>query len=534
MDMTNESGGSLPDFTPAVSAERMLANMRSATARNLPIVEPCRAHGLALSIAGGGPSLADTYQDLDGWVCAVNGSLRWLLERGVNPSLSYACGIMDAGDHIAEMIAVDPRVRYYVASICDPSVFDKLKDCDVRLWHVSPDSTEDPDGVQATLNEAYPFGWFTIGGGCTMGLRWIDLGYVLGFRRFKLHGMDSSFRGGNTHAYPDRADTKDRIEIAGRVTRPNFLAQVRDLFRTINRFSRPEYDETQVAVFGDGLLQDEFKEWMARPQWNCPTSSTESIQSSSPSARSTTPSLRQPLSSPTEIGAASSESKIRQPSAPLVCCVKTGTKYGNEYVTRLRDGVAHHLSTSHRFVCFTDHPVDGVECHPLPADLPGWWAKIGLFKLQQPLIYFDLDVVITGDLSPLLSWNGFGAIKDWWQPGFNSSVMKLTGHEYPVWEAFERAPNDAMRSCPGGDQQFVTRHMPNSWTFPPEFFASYKANHCVDGPPDGAMACIFHGRPKPFDLGGWVERMWKGSPEKWVDDFNQIEPPEVQSEMKYG
>lgn len=441
----------------------MLANMRSAIARGLPQATPCRPHGLVLSVAGGGPSLADTYQDLDGWICAVNGSLRFLLEREIKPGASYACGIMDAGEHIADVIVADPKVRYYVASICDPSVFDKLKDCDVRLWHISPDSTEDPDGVKAILDQAYPGQWCTIGGGCTMGLRWINLGYFLGFRRFKLHGMDSSFRSGYTHAYPDRADSKDQIEFNGRLTRPNFLAQVYDFFGTLNSFSEPDREPIDLLVFGDGLLQDEYALWRESHELT-----------------------------------------------PLICCVKTGDRYGHEYVTRLRDGVAQHLSVPHNFVCFTDDPVPGVKCYPLPADLPGYWSKIGLFKLKRPLVYFDLDVVITGDLSPLLDWQGFGIISDYWQPGLNSSVMKLTGDETHVWEAFAQAPNDAMRSCPGGDQQFITRHIPDGRTFPAHYFPSYKANRCFEGPPHDAMAVVFHGFPKPADLGGWVADAWRG------------------------
>lgn len=226
----NGSGGDSPPvyLTPAVSAERMMQNMRSAMARGLPEVTPCKAHGLTMSIAGGGPSLADTVGKLDGWVCCINGSLKWVLEHGPRGELSYACGVMDAGEHIADMLVADKRVRYYVASVCDPLVFDKLAGCDVRLWHVSPESTEDPKAVEALLYELRPKKWHAVAGGCTMGLRWLNLGYMLGFRRFNLHGLDSSFRKGSTHAYPDRADEKEHIEFDGYATRLNFLAQLHD------------------------------------------------------------------------------------------------------------------------------------------------------------------------------------------------------------------------------------------------------------------------------------------------------------------
>ena len=234
--------------------------MRSAIARGVPLATICQPHKMLMAIAGGGPSLADTYQELTGAVVAINGSLGWLLSNGVKPHL---CGICDPGEHIADMIVADPQVRYYVASTCNPAVFDKLQGCDVRLWHITPNSTADPAGATAILHEAYPAHWHAIGGGCTMGLRWIDLGYFLGFRRFHIHGMDSSFRGGSTHAYPDRADTKDRITYAGRETRPNFMAQLYDFFGLLNRFAITD-PFIDIEVFGDGLLQDEWRRFRRR------------------------------------------------------------------------------------------------------------------------------------------------------------------------------------------------------------------------------------------------------------------------------
>lgn len=246
------------DLEPAVSPAKMLENMRSACDRGLPEVRICRPHHLKMAVAGGGPSLADTIGDLSGYVVAINGSLKFLLDNGVVPA---ACGVLDPGEHIADMLVADPRVRYFVASVCDPSVFDKLKGGNVHLWHPSGQG----GGTAEFIKARNPADWLLIGGGCTMGLRWVTLGYNLGFRSFDLHGLDSSFRDGATHAYPDRADEKEHIEVKGRMTRLNFLHQVNDFCALLDRFGRSDVEPVQFSVFGDGLLQDVWRERCASP-----------------------------------------------------------------------------------------------------------------------------------------------------------------------------------------------------------------------------------------------------------------------------
>lgn len=208
-------------------------------------------------------------------------------------------------------------------------------------------------------------------------------------------------------------------------------------------------------------------------------------------------------------------------------CVRTGDKYPDEYVAKLRNMVHTHCTVRHTFNCITDHEPTllGVSYHK--ATLPGWWAKVELFKLRRPLIYFDLDVVITGDLTPLLEWEGFGIIKlatdkakaysnnltsEIVTPVFNSSVMKLTGNEYHVWDQFKPVVMERFKK--GGDQRWITARMLDARTFPDEWFPSYKWGNaggpCEDRPRDGSIATIFHGHPKPEEFeSGWVADNWQ-------------------------
>ena len=189
----------------------------------------------------------------------------------------------------------------------------------------------------------------------------------------------------------------------------------------------------------------------------------------------------------------------------LTACVNVGTKYSDDYVARLKHGIEKHLGDDHEFICFSDHEIEGVQCRWVPPELPGWWAKLYLFSLGVPLLYFDLDVVIVDDLKPLLSWEGFGILDDWWLPGFNSSVMKLTGTEDHVWSAFRLEHTKTLRQ---GDQQWISMMLPEAKTFPGEWFPSYKASKCQEAIPDGARAVIFHGQPRPHEVGGWVKEKW--------------------------
>ena len=189
-----------------------------------------------------------------------------------------------------------------------------------------------------------------------------------------------------------------------------------------------------------------------------------------------------------------------------VACVRVGTKYSSDSVLRLRNGVSRYLDTPHEFICLTDSPIDGVECEVISGALPGWWSKLELFRLERPLLYFDLDTVIVGDLTRLTEWQGFGICKDAYLPGFNSSVMKLSGNEGRVWEKFRPGIMGLMR----GDQDWLNLVMPDARTFPREWFPSFKALDDLSKPPNDAMAVLFHGFPKQSQISsGWVPEYWR-------------------------
>jgi hypothetical protein len=103
----------------------------------------------------------------------------------------------------------------------------------------------------------------------------------------------------------------------------------------------------------------------------------------------------------------------------VACVYRSGGKYySTRYVERLRAMVERNLSLPHRFVCLTNET--DVPCRriPLVTDWPSYWSKIELFRprlFKGPVLYFDLDTVIHGnidDLARLASESAFGCVSD--------------------------------------------------------------------------------------------------------------------------
>lgn len=208
--------------------------------------------------------------------------------------------------------------------------------------------------------------------------------------------------------------------------------------------------------------------------------------------------------------------------------VWVGDRYGVEYPTILADMLVRNASNLDAFTveCVTDRPAElpeGIRAIPAPEWLPGWWAKCALFSPTMPwdrgdrIVYFDLDVAITGRLEDLVEHPGI--IRDFHWPCYNSSVMVWDhGDHRVIWDKLTparitREASPILRDLlpagqiNGGDQEHLTEV--STWeTFPRDWFASYR--DCHAWPPSGCKAVILHGSPKPHEITtGWVPNVWK-------------------------
>jgi methyltransferase family protein len=199
---------------------------------------------------------------------------------------------------------------------------------------------------------------------------------------------------------------------------------------------------------------------------------------------------------------------------------------GAEYVNNLFDMVRRNLEegTEGRFICFTDDPDagyrTGIETHPLPGNLDGWWNKIWLFKdgvlpKGERVLYLDLDTLIVGPIDALAAYRGkFGILADFYRPtGLQSSVMAWEAGSPSttvVWDAFEAA--GCPQSDPNGDQSWIERcRVPSRERLQvafPDMFVSYKVSGAVL--PAKASVVVFHGQPRPHEVTtGWVPKVWR-------------------------
>jgi len=221
---------------------------------------------------------------------------------------------------------------------------------------------------------------------------------------------------------------------------------------------------------------------------------------------------------------------------------KTGGDYDEAYVERLAVGVHRMLSLPHRFVCLTDVVEKFRGCPgldnaiPLQYNCPKWWAKMELFGLPGPVLYFDLDTILTGSIDSLAKWiieskDSLLMLRGFYKNDQCSGILGWNGDLKWILNSFvEHYANQATwRKQPNAITMLVRRERfrgDQEWLR--SFLHSYPqlsvtlAQNVVSGiysykvhvknkelPPDAKVIC-FHGRPRPHELkdSDGVKNLW--------------------------
>ncbi len=252
--------------------EQLLENVRTNVKRTgLSRVWPCKPQpeGVRLAIVAGGPSLADTVNELRALIAegvnviALANSTAWLLDHGIQPSAQV---VLDAKPNNATFVHDVPGCTYFVASQCDPSVFERVLSFEgvdghtgptkngnsqrVFMWHAI-NNEDEFDAVLGGTDEP----WTPIHAGSTITYRAIRLFQVLGYSAFHMFGFDSCVMNERHHAYDQKsADHFLRAEITcnGRpfVVTGWMVHQAMEFTKFCKEFAQ----ELDLYIHGDGLI----------------------------------------------------------------------------------------------------------------------------------------------------------------------------------------------------------------------------------------------------------------------------------------
>ncbi len=243
----------------AMSDERRNENVRRNCAANKKRVQDgIEPHDLTATLACYGPSLKETWPLLRNIpdVYCVGASHKFLLDRDIIPSVMIDCD--PRARNVDQMGEPHKDVRYWLASCVDPSYLGKLAGHDVALWHLHNGSVS-ADFIWSIEPEA----WLLIGGG-SVGLRAISLLYARGYRKFDIHGMDSSYAegavGGIQYAGP-HADQNPKHLMEVRCgerwfkSNPSLIDYARQFMSDLRLWPGASF-----KMYGDGLLQEMCKQ----------------------------------------------------------------------------------------------------------------------------------------------------------------------------------------------------------------------------------------------------------------------------------
>lgn len=187
-------------------------------------------------------------------------------------------------------------------------------------------------------------------------------------------------------------------------------------------------------------------------------------------------------------------------SVRQVICINWGTKYGPPFINRLYAMVARNITPPFSFTCFTDRregirpEVRCFDLPPLDVAMPtgtkGIWPKARLWgpklgDLEGPVLFLDLDLVITGSLDPFFD---FGEADDvvlarnqttpFERLGQTSCFRFPVGKLAPLQEMF-RADPQGVADRHEYEQRFVTRNAPGGIRLFPRSWVAHFRQDCV-------------------------------------------------------
>ena len=215
-------------------------------------VEPHPTNEIEVMIVGGGPSLPQHIEKIKHLrangvkLITINNAYKWCLDNGLTPSAMVMVDARKFNARFTKPVVED--CKYFIASQCNPSVFEGLPKDRTYIWHTQADLLKD------ILDEQYKT-WWSVPGGSTVLLRAIPLFRMLGFKRFHLFGCDSCLSEDEMHHAYEQEENDGQlvmpVNVSGKVfnCNPWMVSQAQEFIDLIKMLG----DEIELAIYG-GLL----------------------------------------------------------------------------------------------------------------------------------------------------------------------------------------------------------------------------------------------------------------------------------------
>jgi len=149
-----------------------------------------------------------------------------------------------------------------------------------------------------------------------------------------------------------------------------------------------------------------------------------------------------------------------------VYCVNWGTKYSREFTTTLKESLQEHLTVPHKFICYTDNPIEEYDVPVKYPYLRGVWHKLALLENKGDSLFFDMDIKINSNIDFLCKdfdkfsvldstpWKGANdptVFRMTQNTMVNSSVMRWSNHAH-IFEKFQQHRDMYLRLYSGIDR----------------------------------------------------------------------------------
>ncbi len=138
-----------------------------------------------------------------------------------------------------------------------------------------------------------------------------------------------------------------------------------------------------------------------------------------------------------------------------------------------------------------------------------------LYSVKGPALYFDLDTVIVGDITPLAQWaidhpNDIASLRGFTGNNSATGVVAWGGDQGHIYDKFVRDTAEGKfvgnqlvvdGKSHGSDQYWIDYHgfiETRIQDFFPGVY-SYK-HHCLKSLPKDAKVVCFHGHPRPHEV----------------------------------